>query len=248
MTKLLQERIYPEISDSVYELILDLTSNNNKANSKTKWVCKQYIDGKMGEFDDGIVSFYLQDLLASYDRYKSKLKPIIDYKDKFELEDDIVRIKNDGYKTNSELNKLASKGAKKIYNDNNFSIYHISTPEACRKYGSNTTWCITARMDDYSFNRYKEEYDGEIYFIIDKKNKNNKYACVGNIMYTEFDESILVIPDSIDEFTTTQVSSDELYWRIRDNPSLKDVIPYGFPTFDKKLVEETIELTIEELG
>jgi hypothetical protein len=47
MTKLLQERIYPEISDSVYELILDLTSNNNKANSKTKWVCKQYINGKM---------------------------------------------------------------------------------------------------------------------------------------------------------------------------------------------------------
>lgn len=248
MTSILQERLFPEISNSIYMLILDLTSDNNKPNAKTKWVCQQYINGKMGELDDGIISYDLMDLLNSYNKYKSKLKPIMDYKDKFELEDDIVRIKNDGYKTNKELNDLASKGAKRIYNDKDFSIYHITTADACRKYGSNTTWCITSRMDDYAFNSYKEQYDDEIYFILDKHNKDLKYACVGNIMYTEMDESILVIPETIDDFTMTQVSSDELYWRIRENPKLRDVIPHAFPSFDKKLVYDTIDNTCDSIS
>ena len=33
----------------------------------------------------------------------------------------------------------------------------------------------------------------------------------------------------------------ELAWRIHDNKKLKDVIPYGFPTFDKEDVEKSIK-------
>lgn len=245
---ILQERIYPQISDSIYQTILDATSYNDKPNSKTKWICQQYIDGKIGSLDDGIIPYEIHDLLYCYDKYKNKLKPIMDYKDQFELEDDITKIRNDGYKTNSELDKLARKGAIKVYNDNEFIVYKIETIEACRKYGSNTTWCLTNRLDDYSFNSYKKAYDGEIYFILDKHNKDLKYACVGNLLYTEMDETILAVPETIDKFTTRQVSSDELYWRTKENPKLKEVITYGFPKYDKDIVLQAIDKTCSEMG
>jgi hypothetical protein len=245
MTEILQERIYPEIPNNVYSVILSMTSDNDKPNAKTKWVCQQVVDKKIQSLDDGEEDYDLKDLLYSYDKYKSKLKPIMDYKDRFELEDDIANIRNDGYQTKSELIAKARKGAKKVYNDNDFTVYHILNVEACRRYGSNTTWCLTARAGDESFNHYKEYSNGEIYFIIDKKNKNNKYACVKDCLYDEFDELILIVSKSnkqLEKHIESDVlTSMELAWRIHDNKKLKDVIPYGFPTFDKDDVEKSIK-------
>lgn len=235
--ELLQERIYPEIPDGVYQIILDFTSDNDKPNAKTKWICQQYINGKMGELDDHLFSFEVSNLLYSYDKFKSKLKPIMDYKDKFELEDDIIRLRNSGYETNSELSKKASEGAKRVYNDKNYSVYHIKTYDACKKYGSNTTWCITNRTNDEVFNDYKEMANGEIYFIIDKKNKDIKYACVKDCLYSEMDELLMVVSKTDEQLNKlisgTIITSMELAWRIKDDPTLLNVIPYGFPTFNK---------------
>lgn len=239
---ILQERIYPNIPDNVYKVILNITSDNGVANAKTKWVCQQVTDKKIRSLDDGEEDYELNDLLYSYDKFKDKLKPIMNYKDRFELEDDIARVRNNGYLTQSELIARARKGAKKVYNDENFVIYHILNVDACRRYGANTTWCLTNRASDDSFNHYKEMSDGEIYFIIDKNNKDIKYACVGDCMYDETDSLIMKIPDEIENYSSREIYDDELAWRIDDNPALRDVIPYAFPSFDKKLVLDTIDI------
>ena len=239
---ILQERIYPNIPNNVYNVILNMTSDNGVANAKTKWVCQQVTDKKIRSLDDGEPDYNLQDLLYAYDKFKTKLKPIINFKDRFELEDEIARVRNDGYQTNSELIAKARKGAKKVYNDENFVIYQILNVDACRRYGANTKWCITNRANDSTFKYYQDVSNGEIYFIIDKKNKDIKYACVGNCMFDETDSIIMEIPDEIENYSSRGIYDDELAWRIDSNPHLKDVIPYAFPSFDKQLVMDTIEI------
>jgi hypothetical protein len=81
------------------------------------------------------------------------------------------------YKSRSERNFKAQKGAEVTYEDGRFVVLYIKTEEASQKYGKDTMWCISAETgcawDDY-------EEDNTFYFVIDKtlpvRDSKSKFA------------------------------------------------------------------------
>jgi len=81
--------------------------------------------------------------------------------------------------TRREINKLGKAGSEKIYEDDNWLVLKINTYEASVKYGKGTEWCITGNNSDQGrvdFNHHTKDFDATIYFFLNKKNKNSKYA------------------------------------------------------------------------
>ena len=63
--------------------------------------------------------------------------------------------------------KLArTEGAKQVFEDDNWVVYHITSYEASKLYGSGTKWCISARDDMSNWKRYNR--DSHFYFLISK--------------------------------------------------------------------------------
>ena len=87
---------------------------------------------------------------------------------------DLSQIKS---KSQIKLNTKAD-GAEKIYEDDEWLVYHIKTVEASVLLGKGTKWCISATDENY-FNSYAED-NTTFYFFISKKlpqtNKNYKIA------------------------------------------------------------------------
>jgi hypothetical protein len=68
--------------------------------------------------------------------------------------------------------KLArTEGAKQVFEDDNWVVYHITSYEASKLYGSGTKWCISARDDMSNWRRYNR--DSHFYFLISKTRKPN---------------------------------------------------------------------------
>lgn len=77
-----------------------------------------------------------------------------------------------------------TEGAEKLYEDEDWVVYRITTYPAAQLYGKGTKWCITGRyagheeqgqdfFDDYIDGRH---LDGGYYFYINKKDPNEKYC------------------------------------------------------------------------
>jgi len=133
----------------------------------------------------------------------SKLKKM----DKKDIQDFISSFQSKSDKKKSDK----TEGAKKLYEDEDWVVYRITTYPAAQLYGKNTKWCITGRyegheeqgqdfFDDY-INRYN--LDGGYYFYISKKNPKEKYC----ILQTK-DKDIHSIWDAED--TNHGVSLDDL--------------------------------------
>ena len=77
-----------------------------------------------------------------------------------------------------------TEGAKKLYEDDKWVVYKITSYPAAQLYGSGTKWCITGRYPGHEgrgeeyFNDYIEDnnLDGGYYFYISKKNPAKKYC------------------------------------------------------------------------
>lgn len=252
MRDLLQERIYQQVPDNVYETILGLThSSGNQANAITKWFCKMYLEGHFPTFDEDMYDDAI-DLYYGYLRHRSKLKPIMDYNSPDDLLDDIYRLQISGYKSRSDLDRIAREGSQQIYKDNDFIILKINTYAACRKYGSNTKWCIATRLSPSVFNDYNDNDD--TYFVIDRKKKDCKYACIGRVCWDEWDDVIFFVPrknsdgseENMDEFFAGYNSlPSELYERIQEHPELYDVLPKAFPNIPEKEVKRAMDKVID---
>jgi len=68
-----------------------------------------------------------------------------------------------------KLKKMA--GAELVAENEGWYVYHITTHEACKIYGSGTKWCIT-ESDGEQWKSYSSEYN--IYFILSKKLSKEK--------------------------------------------------------------------------
>lgn len=85
-------------------------------------------------------------------------------------------------KTDKEERELARQGAEKVYSDENWDVYHITTYQASKQYGKGSKWCITGSREadtngmggEYWWNTYTNQ-GVTFYFYFDKKN-NTKYA------------------------------------------------------------------------
>lgn len=78
-------------------------------------------------------------------------------------------------RTTSEKSKArkAKSETNFIFNDGNVIVVQAKTHKASCYYGANTKWCTTSESPDY-FNKYTKS--GDLYYVIDKKNRREKMA------------------------------------------------------------------------
>ena len=133
-----------------------------------EWMCKQYtIDPSRPE--------HLLDVVRLFDQLVQRKK--IEQTDiyKYDLEGLEAAIEGaKGIQTKGEIRTGLKKDVKKVFEDNSWLVVSAQTYDAACYYGKNTKWCITGRIkqywDDYTARGVK------FYFVIDKKNKDKKYA------------------------------------------------------------------------
>ena len=84
-------------------------------------------------------------------------------------------------KRKKEKEQEVRDGAEKVYEDETWLVYHITTFEASKRYGAGSRWCITGKnlsgADTYGntyWNRYRSQ-GIEFYFFI-KKDDQDKWA------------------------------------------------------------------------
>ena len=149
-------------------------------------VLEQYL--LEGKRDQEILNNFLGDeYYAKYNTVKNKIKDP-EYKDIYQLiKKDPDEVKNyiDNFQSNSGKRREDKQtGAEKIYEDDNWVVYKITTYKAAQLYGKHTRWCITGRYPGHEgygeeyFNNYikDNDLDGGYYFYINKHDPNDKYC------------------------------------------------------------------------
>lgn len=148
-----------------------------------------FIEGKK---DQEVLNDFLGD--DYYDKYiliKNKISDP-EYKDIYKLikkNPNDVKYYIDNFKSERDK-RVASKeiGAKKIYEDSDWVVYHITNYNAAKYYGRDTKWCITGNyegLEDVGWHEF-EKYNSKsyIYFYINKHSSREKY-CVLKNRYTD---------------------------------------------------------------
>ena len=107
-------------------------------------------------------------------------------KDPNDVKDYIDNVKSNRYKRNS----YKEIGARKVYEDSDWVVYHITDYNAAKYYGRDTKWCISGNYNGmpngkYEFDKYNAH--SKIYFYINKHTSREKYAVLkdrntGNII------------------------------------------------------------------
>lgn len=85
----------------------------------------------------------------------------------------------DGYKSKTQKEKEARvEGADKVYEDDDWKVYHIKTYEAAKQYGKGSTWCICGEYPGHEnrgqeyFNSYLRDRYSAYYVYIRKHPKD----------------------------------------------------------------------------
>lgn len=144
-----------------------------------------------GKQDQEILNDFLGD--DYYNKYQTIKNRISDpeYKDIYKLiKKDPDNVKNyiDNFKSNRDSIKAAKEGARKVYEDSDWIVYHITNYDAAKYYGRDTKWCLSGNYEgleevgQHEFEKYNSK--NNIYFYINKHKAREKYAMLKN-RYTD---------------------------------------------------------------
>lgn len=161
-----------------YDNSIDLNENYNRLEKRIA-----FLESKA---DQEMLRKYLgDDYYNKYQLIKNKINDP-DYKDIYKLikkDPDEVKDYIDNFQSNRDSIKAAKEGATKLYEDQDWVVYKITSYNAAKYYGKNTRWCISGNYPGHEglgekyFNDYIRDYnlDG-YYFYINKHNRREKYA------------------------------------------------------------------------
>jgi hypothetical protein len=155
---------YPETLDFILG-ISDLADTNFKYGD---FVLKNTHPNASPEEVEDIV-----DLIKDFDRFQQSL----DVKDinKYDLDGLKLTIELHKETSKSQLKKIDTSGAKKIFEDKNILIVRPLTYEASCKYGAGTRWCTTMTGQPSYFESHTKDDQGLYYIILKNFNKDNKF-------------------------------------------------------------------------
>ena len=227
----LMERLFPEIDNITYDNILSATGNSmydNKANACTKWLGNLIAKGKVKPeelFPSGYTNM-LRDYFDLYKKYNKAglIKNISTFNSWEEFQKEIIKIKNSGYKSNSEKETEAKNGAKVLLNEKSIKILEINSWESAKKYGKGTKWCTSSEVNDAYFNHYGKGTSNHLLYVFAG---DRKYGVVTNVYLKEPVELNIEIFDEKDELLYSPTKK-----------SLGNII--GEQLFDKKWLEKGI--------
>lgn len=239
--EVIEERLFPELSDRKYNELLWFTSPNMTANAYTKFFGKEMIADRIPAkylvtLSSNDIS--LKDLIEKHRKlYNAKqVKPIADYKD---FNDFIIDLNRSKYLSRNDKSNIAKSGAKIIKSFGDWNLYDITTWEAAKKYGSGTTWCVTdSTSDDYfkrytnrlPFNNYQTEEDMKksnrrlLYLINPNTDRKMAISVFKKIDYNQYDDEIEFYNEE-DEFFYTY--SHTLEGSISLNDDIMEKISYS---------------------
>lgn len=185
--EVIEERLFPELSDRKYNELLWFTSPNMTANAYTKFFGKEMVADRIpakylvsiGSRDQEM----LNDLVLKHKRLRDagKVRPIADYNDFEEFVKDLNASK---YLSRKDKSNVAKSGANIIKSFGNWDMYAITSWSAAKKYGAGTTWCVTTGNTDSYFNKYvgggeSDSFGGyntrKLFFVINPE-KDRKFA------------------------------------------------------------------------
>lgn len=177
-------KYYPNMSDEDFNRVIALDPTfdvrKDKLGTYGKWLLSLFNSGKLT--NEG----HVNDLLTRFESVKNNLKQrdIMRYKSLEEVDDMLNN--EDSYKDLSKRQELrqvqkavhktdVNKEASKVFEDSKWEVWVPHTYNASCKLGRGTTWCTASTESDYYYNRYKQEYGGEYYILINKQNPEEKY-------------------------------------------------------------------------
>jgi hypothetical protein len=155
---------YPETLDFILG-ISDLADTNFKY---ADFVLKNTHPNSSPEEVEDII-----ELVKEFDRFQQSL----DVKDinRYDLDGLKLAIESHKETSKSQLKKVDTSGAKKLYEDKNILIVKPLTYEASCKYGAGTRWCTTMAGTPSYFESHTKEDQGLYYIILKNFNKDNKF-------------------------------------------------------------------------
>ena len=177
-----KDKFYKNIDNNIYNELIQADPTYNKEKDifgkYSKWILQQYLNKNFKDED----IYKINDYLTAFDKYKSKIqqKDINQYKTPVELFKSIEPFTNkekdgdESIMSNKELStKIKSNEAKKVYEDNDWTVIVPETERASCYYGKGTQWCTAATNGNNMFDHYHEQ--GDLYIIINKQNPDEKY-------------------------------------------------------------------------
>lgn len=230
--EVIEERLFPELSDRKYNELLWFTSPNMTANAYTKFFGKEMIADRIpakylvsiGSRDQEM----LNDLVLKHKRLRDagKVKPIADYND---FEEFVKDLNANKYLSRKDKSNVAKSGANIIKSFGDWDMYAITSWPAAKKYGAGTTWCVTTGNTDSYFNKYvgggeSDSFGGyntrKLFFVINPE-KDRKFAISVSKTVTHdwYTSSIEFYNESDDVFY--EYDSTVLNLNLKDNISDK---------------------------
>ena len=178
------KKYYPNIPDEkfMYYIKLDPTYKDGSKNAGNygKWILGLANKGEIENIG------HLTDVLRRFEDSKNNLKN----KDimKYKSVDDVENMLNDddSYKDLSHRQEVRQrqkdrknadlgKEAKLVYEDSDWEVWVPESYAASCKLGQGAKWCTASTEDDYYYNFYKNQYGGEYYINISKKDPSVKF-------------------------------------------------------------------------
>ena len=155
---------YPETLDFILG-ISDLADTNFKY---ADFVLKNTHPNSSPEEVEDII-----ELVKEFDRFQQSL----DVKDinRYDLDGLKIAIESHKETSKSQLKKVDTSGAKKLFEDKNILIIKPLTYEASCKYGAGTRWCTTMAGTPSYFESHTKEDQGLYYIILKNFNRDNKF-------------------------------------------------------------------------
>ena len=155
---------YPETLDFILG-IADLADTNFKY---ADFVLKNTHPNSSPEEVEDII-----ELVKEFDRFQQSL----DVKDinRYDLDGLKIAIESHKETSKSQLKKVDTSGAKKLFEDKNILIIKPLTYEASCKYGAGTRWCTTMAGTPSYFESHTKEDQGLYYIILKNFNRDNKF-------------------------------------------------------------------------
>jgi len=113
------------------------------------------------------------ELVKEFDRFQQSL----DVKDinRYDLDGLKLAIESHKETSKSQLKKVDTSGAKKIFEDKNILIVRPLTYEASCKYGAGTRWCTTMAGTSSYFESHTSQEQALYYIILKNFNRDNKF-------------------------------------------------------------------------
>jgi len=190
---------------------------------ESKLLCLEKFENQIyeGRHDLDLLKSYLgYDYYNKYNLIKNKISDP-EYKDVYKLvkkDPDEVKDYIDNFKSNRDSVKAAKEGARKIYEDSDWVVYHITDYNASKYYGRDTKWCLSGNYNGLEevgkdeFEKYNS--NSNIYFYINKHKAREKYAILKN----RYTDRITDVYDSADHHL-----GDSAYYIDAELPYVEEV-------------------------